>query len=65
MTTAGLHVEIIEYDNEMAMGMVTMLEKFFINVVLPKILCGYESGEKSAQSSVDNHLSSRGIRDDD
>lgn len=55
-TTVGIHVERIQYNNEMAMGMVTMLDKFFINVILPKILCGYESGEKPAQSSIDNQV---------
>lgn len=50
-TTVGLYVERIHYDSEMAMTMVTVLDKFFVSILLPKILCGYESEEKSLPSN--------------
>ena len=34
-TPAGLHIERIEYDDELVSEMVTRLDKFFINVILP------------------------------
>lgn len=47
----GLHIERIYYDNEMAMEIVNVLDRFFVNVILPKILCGCESEEKPTELS--------------
>ena len=42
-TPVGIHIERISFDDEMASEMVVKLNEFFIDVILPSILCGSSS----------------------
>ncbi len=51
-TPNDLFIERIEYDDDMVSKMITTLETFYINVILPRVLCGLDSGENSVSDDI-------------
>ena len=54
-TNLGLYIERIEYDDDFVTKMVKALDKFFIEIILPKVLCGVDCHSREDLVNNDVH----------
>ena len=50
-TLCGLFIERISYDLDTVNAMIPKLDSFFVQVILPKVLCSEPESQKSADCS--------------